>query len=107
LDGFELVFDLAKEWYDWQKLPFVFAVWVCKRELSGERRDSLKKMISNSLEKSEIDLGSVGYLYGKSIGLTKEETKEYLEGFNYLLGERELEAMKVFNSLIAKINVKV
>ena len=30
LDGFELVFDLAKEWYDWQKLPFVFAVWAAQ-----------------------------------------------------------------------------
>ncbi|MDI6766789.1 MAG: menaquinone biosynthesis protein [Bacteroidota bacterium] len=107
LNGFELAFDLAKEWYDWQKLPFVFAVWACRKALSGERREELKEMISDSLEKSEIDLGGIGYPYGKSFGLTKEETKEYLEGFNYRLGERELEAMNVFKSLIVKINVIV
>jgi aminodeoxyfutalosine synthase len=33
LDGFELVFDLAREWYDWQKLPFVFAVWAVRKNV--------------------------------------------------------------------------
>ena len=26
LAGFELVYDPAAEWYDWKKMPFVFAV---------------------------------------------------------------------------------
>ncbi len=33
LPGFDLVYDLAREWYEWQKLPFVFAVWAIKRSL--------------------------------------------------------------------------
>ncbi len=107
LNGFELVFDLAKEWYDWQKLPFVFAVWACRKALSGERREELKEMISTSLEKSEVNLGIIGYSHGKKIGLTKNETKEYLEGFNYRIGEREREAMNKFKFLVSNKNVKV
>ena len=38
LRGFELVFDLAKEWYDWKKMPFVFAVWVVKKSLGTENK---------------------------------------------------------------------
>jgi len=105
-NGFELVFDLAKEWYDWQKLPFVFAVWACKKSFNDGRKNELQKIILRSLEESESSLDTVGDWHGRKIGLTQKETKEYLEGFNYNLGERELEAMKVFRLLIAKINVK-
>lgn len=107
LDGFELVFDLAKEWYDWQKVPFVFAVWACKMTLSDERKQELKNIIGSSLSKSENKLGKIGSTHGKQIGLSLYETKEYLEGFNYRLGERELEAMKVFNNLVREISVSV
>jgi aminodeoxyfutalosine synthase len=107
LNGFELVFDLAKEWYDWQKLPFVFAVWACRKALSGERREELKEMISTSLEKSEVNLGIIGYSHGKKIGLTKNETKEYLEGFNYRLGEQERKAMMQFRKLLEQKEIKI
>jgi len=107
LDGFELVFDLAKEWYDWQKLPFVFAVWACRKSLNDERKNELKKIISVSLEKSEIDLSSIGEGYGKRMGLTQNETKEYLEGFNYRLGEREHEAIKVFRKFVKELTISV
>ncbi|MBI5021280.1 MAG: aminofutalosine synthase MqnE [Ignavibacteriales bacterium] len=106
LNGFELVFDLAKEWYDWQKLPFVFAVWACKKSLSAERKQELKKMICTSLSKSEIQYDKIGASHGRTIGLSSNETKEYLEGFNYRLGEREKEAMSIFRKLVNEINIK-
>jgi aminodeoxyfutalosine synthase len=107
LDGFELVFDLAKEWYDWRKLPFVFAVWACKKSLSAERKQELKNMIGASLNKSEDEYGEIGNMHGKQIGLSFNETKEYLEGFNYRLGEREKEAMSMFRRLVNEVNIKV
>lgn len=99
LDGFELVFDLAKEWYEWQKLPFVFAVWAMKKSLPEDRKAELKEMIASSLAKGEEDFVAVGGLQGKALGLTNEETQEYLTGFNYRLGEREREAMERFADL--------
>lgn len=96
LNGFELVFDLAKEWYDWQKLPFVFAVWAMRKSLPDRLKAELKEMIASSLVKGEGDFVADGGLRGKSLGLTEEETQEYLAGFNYRLGEREREAMGKF-----------
>ncbi len=107
LDGFELVFDLAKEWYDWQKLPFVFAVWACKKTLSDERKRELKNMIGSSLNKSENELGNIDSTHGKQIGLSFNETKEYLEGFNYWLGEREREAMTQFRKYLERKEIKI
>jgi aminodeoxyfutalosine synthase len=103
LNGFELVFDLAKEWYDWQKLPFVFAVWAMKKSIDEERKRELQEMIGVSLARSEEDLSAVGTRHGESIGLTLEETQEYLAGFNYRLGEREREAIATFKAMCVEL----
>jgi aminodeoxyfutalosine synthase len=99
LDGFELVFDLAREWYDWQKLPFVFAVWAVARNVPQEDKEQLRLSVQRSLEYSESDPGTVGLLHGRTIGLTESETLEYLQGFNYRLGDREREAIMAFDRL--------
>jgi aminodeoxyfutalosine synthase len=107
LPGFELVFDLAREWYEWQKLPFVFAVWALKKSSPVEKKTELRQLLQSSLEKSEAALETIGALHGMRIGLTPNETKEYLEGFSYRLGEREREAMDVFRKLFDEVAVSV
>ncbi|MFN0157817.1 MAG: menaquinone biosynthetic enzyme MqnA/MqnD family protein, partial [Bacteroidota bacterium] len=105
LDGFELVFDLAREWYDWQKLPFVFAVWAMKKSLPQTTKDELKEILSVSLEKAEGDFAMIAGQHGDRLGLTNVETQEYLEGFNYRLGEREREAMHTFREMVESIHM--
>lgn len=107
LAGFELVFDLAKEWYDWQKLPFVFAVWAVKKSLPNETKKELSEIIEHSLSQSESSYADIGELRGKEIGLNRAEVEEYLAGFNYRLGEREREAMREFRTLVEEIQIKV
>jgi len=107
LPGFELVFDLASEWYDWKKLPFVFAVWAVRKSMPEERKRELVSLVQNSLEISEDHFSEIGEMHGSRIGLTKGEVKEYLEGFDFRLGEREQEAMKEFMKLVQEISVKV
>jgi aminodeoxyfutalosine synthase len=102
-DGFELVFDLAREWYDWQKLPFVFAVWAMKKSLPNGTQQELKTLIAHSLEISAGDLVAAAGLHGKLTGLTDAETHEYLAGFNYHLGDREREGMMMFRRLVSEL----
>ena len=102
LPGFELVFDLAREWYDWQKLPFVFAVWATSRNLSGADRESLRASIATALERADGSLEAIGRKHGSSLGLSPRETREYLEGFSFRLGEREREAIAQFERLLAE-----
>lgn len=103
--GFDLKYDLAKEWYEWQKMPFVFAVWAHKKSLSTELKQELTSIIQHALERGETELDSVGMLHGASIHLTAEETSDFLRGFNYRLGEREKEAIQVFKKLIEEVEV--
>ena len=107
LEDFELVFDLAKEWYDWKKLPFVFAVWAALKSQPMEIKEQLGEIIERSLVESETKLGEIGELAGRRIGLTRDEVEEYLEGFNYRLGEREREAMREFKMLVEGVEITV
>jgi len=99
LDGFELVFDLAREWYDWQKLPFVFAVWAYRRDLSADRKEELRGLLAKSLAAYEERGADEARLHGAALGLSAGETNEYLAGFTYRLGDREREGMELFRSL--------
>ena len=104
LQSFELVYDLATEWYDWQKLPFVFAVWAVRNALTAEKREELSSLIQMSLKKGESDLQSISVAHAKRIGWTAGEATEYLEGFNYHLGERERQAIELFEGLLAMLS---
>jgi len=105
LQGFDLVYDLAKEWYEWQKMPFVFAVWAHKKSLSNELKEELKFVIQHALQQGEAEIEKVGMLHGKEINLSAPETEDFLRGFNFRLGEREKEAMNTFKILIEEVEV--
>lgn len=106
LNGFELCYDLATEWYEWQKLPFVFAVWAMKKNLEECLKSDLREIINDSLEMSDTDLDSIGAVHARRIGLTSAEAGEYLRCFTYRLGERELKAMEVFQSLLRPVEAE-
>ncbi len=101
LIGFDLVFDLAREWYEWQKLPFVFAVWAARRDMPAEEKADLRSRIAEALDRGERDVVGIAGHHGRRIGLTDAETREYLAGFNFRIGEREREAMERFRELVA------
>jgi len=107
LEGFDIVYDLAKEWYDWQKLPFVFALWAVKKSLGLEEKNELHDIIAHSLERGETDYEQFGAMYAKQVGLSPSESVEYLNGFNYRLGERELEAVRMFESLLEESRISI
>ena len=104
LPGFKHVFDLATEWLDWQGLPFVFAVWAQKKLLSRGSKQELKETIRKSLEKEEQELSAAGTLHGRRIGLTPEETMDYLDGFTFRIGRAERKAIGVFRQLVTSLS---
>jgi aminodeoxyfutalosine synthase len=101
LAGFELIYDLATEWYEWKKLPFVFAVWAVQKEMPPEQKTELCSILQDSLEDAEIDFARIGQRHARRIQLTLEESAEYLDGFNYRLGERERAAIEEFRRLLS------
>jgi aminodeoxyfutalosine synthase len=107
LEKFELVYDLATEWYEWQKLPFVFAVWAVRKALPQETRDELATLIQNALMKGEVEFERISQTHARRIDLSPAEATEYLQGFNYRMGEREWRAIEVFESLLISMESEV
>jgi aminodeoxyfutalosine synthase len=107
LEKFELVYDLATEWYEWQKLPFVFAVWAVRKALPQESRDELASLIQNALLKGEVEFERMSEAHAGRIGMTPAEATEYLQGFNYRMGEREWRAIEVFENLLTSVESEV
>jgi chorismate dehydratase len=103
LAGFEIIYDLATEWYEWKKLPFVFAVWAVKSSVSQEKKNELQRIIRQSLAHYEEDNSAVGKLHAKRIGITGSEAIEYLAGFNFRIGSRERMAIEEFRNLVVEI----
>jgi predicted solute-binding protein len=100
IKDFKFCYDLAAEWYSWQKLPFVFAVFAVNKSLSDEIKNQIQDSIKQSLEKGLNNLEIISSQHGKMLGYTPKETKEYLEGFNFHLGDGELEAIRVFKGMV-------
>ena len=103
LAGFEIVYDLATEWYEWKNLPFVFAVWAVQKSMPAEQKDELRDIIQQSLASAEANFAAVGQSQAKRINLTTGESVEYLEGFNFRVGERERAAIELFQGLLQEI----
>jgi len=99
LPGFGTVYDLAREWYDWKNLPFVFAVWATAVDLDEGGKAEVLTMIERSIHDGWEE-SPIVRSHARRLGLTVEEAIEYLDGFNYRLGDRELEAISVFRTLV-------
>jgi aminodeoxyfutalosine synthase len=103
LAGFEIIYDLATEWYEWKKLPFVFALWAVQKTMPTKQKDELLGIIQQSLVRAEDNYAAVGASHAKRIGLTSDESVEYLEGFNFRVGERERVSIEIFQGFLQEL----
>lgn len=98
--GFPYLYDLAEEWYRWKGLPFVFALWVVRRDLPVHEKKALQDMLGECLAQGLQSLDSIA-LRRTDTGLRPEEVVEYLRGFRYVLGAAERQAIEEFRALMA------
>jgi aminodeoxyfutalosine synthase len=106
IEGFDYVYDLAQLWYEWQKLPFVFAVWAFKKDIAQQKVDALNELLNDALNKFFSTETVIEEFYNSKIGLSKEEIKDYLNNIVYRLGEDELRAINIFKDLYLKLKQK-
>jgi len=106
VDGFDYIYDLAQLWYEWQGLPFVFAVWAVKKDISHQKVNALDELLNDALNNFFSTETQIEGFYNSKIGLTKGEIKDYLHNIVYRLGEEELKAIEVFKNLYQALKHK-
>lgn len=92
--------DLAFEWWLWQHLPFVFAVWAVRSDAPADEKKWLETQLSRSLGVAQHQRGEIAKSYSAALGVNWEQLEAYLAGFIYRLGPLEEEGIALFRKLV-------
>lgn len=92
--------DLASEWWEWKKLPFVFAQWVIRRDVHLRIKSLLACEVRDSLEKGKKWLPFIAANAARRLAIEPDKIMEYLNGFNYAFGSREEDSMALFREMV-------
>ncbi len=92
--------DLAFEWWLWQHLPFVFAVWAVRKEASPEEKTTIERGVSRALALNSGRLPQLAQEASAPLGVPAEELASYLSRFIYRLSQPEEDAIRQFKMLV-------
>ncbi|MBM4405205.1 MAG: menaquinone biosynthesis protein [Chloroflexi bacterium] len=100
--GHPFAYDLGEVWHRWTGLPFVFATWVVRKDVPRAERNATDLALRMGLTIGIANLPDVRS--GRpDLNMTPAEVREYLEGFDYVLGPGEKQAIERFTKLVAEL----
>lgn len=95
--AFQLVWDLGDEWCRWQGLPFVFAVWAARADVSADDLAEIEPLLAAARNAGKANLAAIASVEAAAHGLTVPQCLSYLrDNLHYDLGPREREALSAF-----------
>jgi chorismate dehydratase len=95
--SFQLVWDLGDEWCRWKGLPFVFAVWAARADVSADQLARIEPLLSAARNSGKANLAAIASAEAAAHGLTVPQCLSYLrDNLHYDLGPREREALSAF-----------
>jgi len=95
------VYDLAELWKEMTGLPFVFAVWVHRKD--NEKRPSLAKVLQESCKLGEAARESIAERFSRKLSLPLSLCRDYISScVYYRVGDREKQAIRRFERLLRK-----
>jgi chorismate dehydratase len=96
VEGFPYCYDLSDEWLDWQGLPFVFAVWMVRRDMDADMKKILADGLRNNMAENMSNNLNVIACKREPMGMPIGEVIDYLEAFRYVLSEEDWQAIEKF-----------
>uniref|UniRef100_A0A7C4A888 Chorismate dehydratase n=1 Tax=Fundidesulfovibrio putealis TaxID=270496 RepID=A0A7C4A888_9BACT len=92
--------DLGEVWRDWTGLPFVFGVWVARRQALAEDPDGVRagaRLLRRSKRAGQAAIEEIVSLAClRHPHLTRAEIRRYFDRLCYDLGEREQQGLRLF-----------
>lgn len=92
--------DVAFEWWLWQHLPFVFAVWAVRKDCDPELKRQISTALQRALAVNLRQLDAIAKDRAASVGMTADDVARYLGGFVYRFSEPEEQAIRCFTQLV-------
>lgn len=102
-ESFVEVMDLGQFWYDWTGLPFVFAMWVARREVNTEGVD---EALSHARDLGIANVADISREEAPRLGISETLAHNYLtRNLHYHLTSAERSGLKLFSELAAQHNL--
>jgi chorismate dehydratase len=99
-EKFEEVIDLGRMWYDWTGLPFVFAMWVARRDAQTE---GVEDALSRARDLGVSRLSEIARSEAPRLGISEELARNYLtKNLHYHLTSAERSGLRLFCDLAAR-----
>ncbi|MGE4293647.1 MAG: menaquinone biosynthetic enzyme MqnA/MqnD family protein [Desulfovibrio sp.] len=102
------LYDLGQEWLEWTGLPFIFGVWIVRRESWELHREPLETAVNQLLRAKEWGqehLSELCSLAARGSSLDALEMCSYFTGLSYDLGERERSGLELFFEMLVQTRV--
>lgn len=102
------IYDLGKLWFDLTGLPFVFALWIVRRDSYNIHREKFKQIHNILLKAKQRFLkDKISFLNGlpQLKVIKKEQILDYWETINYDLTEEHIKSINKFYKLSAELNI--
>lgn len=100
---FPYVWDLGKLWFKWTGLPFVFALWVCRKDFGISGVSELSRCIESFLAAKSWGLKNIDVVCAqasRTTFMTRDELRAYFAHLYYDLGNDMLEGLRLYYSLL-------
>ncbi len=103
--GWSRYVDLAAEWWAWQALPFVFALWVVRSAVPRRERERFSGFLTGSLAIGVEQIDEIAAAHANGLG-DADALRVYLENFAYRLGDEERAGLQRFRDLLAEHDIQ-
>ena len=101
--GFPHRYDLGEEWYQWTRLPFVYARWMARNDLDPTALAVLEDTLYVGLEDGVDTLYHIAEPRENLLMLPRDVV-DYVQGIRYYLGMSEQKSMRVFREYIEQLD---
>lgn len=102
--GYQII-DLGAFWYHFTGLPFVFALWILRRDAACNQPDEVIRLahqLAMARERAFADLPQLARDYAASSAFDAEQLESYWRGMSYDLDDGHLEGLRLYFTLCHK-----
>jgi chorismate dehydratase len=102
------IIDLGEIWHQQTGLPFVFALWMIRKEALENHSGALSRLsgqLNQSYRQVMQDPWPIAEKQTALTGLSAQQIVAYWQSINYRLDDNHLEGMRLFFSLCVKHNL--
>ncbi len=100
--GSAYIYDLAEAWYELTHLPFVFAVWVLRSDVTDEQFQAFDRALTDSYCEGRQQVREIAAKRANDY-FSEEEAAAYVRHFTYTIGDAERRGMNEFKQRLSKL----